>query len=137
MAKNKAQESAEKLAKEKAGRDRLADLERREAAVAEKEAGFDAKEKSAKVTGEAKGKEELERLADEARKAEVDATNKKKVAEMAKAEAESADTPLNAEEQAFIARIAPRMNEGRKVLQPSPAEITRYSRLIKRKDVTS
>ena len=46
-----------------------------------------------------------------------------------------ANTPLDAEELAFITRIAPLMNEGRKIAQPSAAEIQRYSRLIKRKDV--
>lgn len=81
------------------------------------------------------GKKEIEEKADKARKAKVDEANKKVAA---KAEAEKdrlAKTPLNAEELAFIARIAPKMNEGRKIAQPSPAEIQRYARLITRKDV--
>lgn len=82
-----------------------------------------------------KSKKELENIADKARKAGVDADNKKRAAAAAKKEAEDAGVPLNAEEKAFIARIAPKMNEGRMVMQPSPAEILRYSQLIKRRDV--
>ncbi|MEE9354788.1 MAG: hypothetical protein V3U75_04285 [Methylococcaceae bacterium] len=83
----------------------------------------------------AKGKEQIEKEADGARKKKVDADNKK-TAEKAKAEEDAlAETPLTGEERAFIAEIDPKMNEGRKIAQPSPAEILRYSRLIKRKDV--
>jgi len=83
----------------------------------------------------AKSKVEIEAEADKARKAQVDATNKKKAKAAAEQEAKNANVPLNDEEKAFIARIAPKMNEGRMVMQPSPAEILRYSQLIKRKDV--
>lgn len=84
----------------------------------------------------AKSKKQIEEEADKARKAKVDARNKKRAEAAAKKEAEDANIPLNAEEKDFIARIAPKMNEGRAVNQPSPAEILRYSQLIKRKDVT-
>lgn len=80
-------------------------------------------------------KEEAEKRADIARKKAVDAANKAMAAEAAKAEAELANTPLNDEEKAFIARIRPMMNKGRPVDQPSSAEITRYARLVKREKV--
>ena len=81
------------------------------------------------------GKKEIEEKADKARKAKVDKANKE-AATKAKADEEKLDkTPLTEEERAFIARIAPKMNEGRKNAQPSSAEILRYSKLIKRKDV--
>lgn len=82
-----------------------------------------------------KSKVELEKEADRIRKAEVDAHNKK-VAEKARTEAEKmANIPLTDEERAFIAEIEPKMKEGRKIMQPSSAQILRYSKLIKRKDV--
>ena len=80
-------------------------------------------------------KEELEKKADIARKAKVDADNKKRAEDEAAAEAALANTPLTDEEKAFIARIRPKMNLGRPVDQPSPAEIQRYSRLLKREKV--
>lgn len=89
----------------------------------------------AKAAEKVLSKEELEKKADIARKAKVDADNKKRAAEAAEAEAKLANTPLNDEERAFIARIRPMMNKGRPVEQPSPAEITRYSRLIKREKI--
>ena len=46
-----------------------------------------------------------------------------------------ANTPLSKEEKAFIAKIAPMMNKGRSVDQPTAAQIGRYGRLLKRKDV--
>lgn len=82
-----------------------------------------------------KSKVEIEAEADKARRAKVDAANKEKIKEEADKAAALAKTPLNEEEQAFIARIKPLMNEGRAVMQPSAAEITRYSQLITRKDV--
>ena len=81
------------------------------------------------------GKKEIEDKAEKARKAKVDAQNKKAEAKAKAEEDKLAKTPLNAEELAFIARIAPKMNEGRKIAQPSSAEILRYSKLVKRKDV--
>ncbi len=80
-------------------------------------------------------KEELEKKADIARKKQVDADNKKRADDAAKAEAELANTPLNAEQIAFIARIRPMMNKGRPVDQPNSADITRYSKLLKREKV--
>ncbi len=80
-------------------------------------------------------KEELEKKADIARKKKVDADNRKRAEDAARAEAKLANTPLDAEEKAFIARIRPKMNKGRPVDQPSPADITRYSRLIKREKI--
>lgn len=82
-----------------------------------------------------KSKVEIEAAADQARRAKVDAANKKRIKEEADKAAALAKTPLNEEEKAFIARIEPKMKEGRAVMQPSAAEITRYSQLIKRKDV--
>ena len=81
------------------------------------------------------GKKEIEEKADKARKAKVDADNKKAADKAKTDEEKSAKTPLNAEELAFIARIAPKMNEGRKIAQPSAAQILRYAKLIKRKGV--
>ncbi len=83
----------------------------------------------------AKSKQEIEEAADKARKAKVDAANKKKIVDAAKKEAQLADTPLNKEEKDFLARIEPKMNEGRAIMQPSSAEVLRYSQLIKRIDV--
>ena len=76
--------------------------------------------------------EELERKVDEDRKKTVD---KKNVAKAAKEKAEDdalAGVPLTAQEKAFIARIAPRMNCGRIGSMPSAADITRYARLANR-----
>ncbi len=81
----------------------------------------------------AKSKKEIEEEADKARRAKVDATNKKKAEEAENKEAELAKTPLNKEEKDFIARIGPQMNDGRN--PPPPADILRYSKLIKRKNV--
>lgn len=81
------------------------------------------------------GKKEIEDKADKARKAKVDADNKKRAAIAKAAEEKLAKTPLNAEELAFMARIGPKMNEGRRIAQPSSAEILRYSKLVKRKGV--
>ena len=80
-----------------------------------------------------KSKKEIEEIADKRRKAKVDVTNKKKAEEVAEKEAALANTPLNEEEKNFIARIGPQMNDGRN--PPAPADILRYSRLIKRKGV--
>ena len=84
-------------------------------------------------TESVKSKEQIEAEADKARKAKIDVVNKKKAEEVAKKEAELAKMPLNKEENAFIARIRPQMNDGRN--PPAPADILRYSRLIKRKGV--
>lgn len=77
-----------------------------------------------------KNKEQLEREADEKRKAAVDETNAKNAQEAADREAALADVPLTANEKAFIAKIRPLMNKGKG--GPSAADITRYSYLIKR-----
>jgi len=82
-----------------------------------------------------KSKKEAEDIADKARKARADAANKKRIKEAADKQAALAKTPLSDAEKSFIARIAPRMNEGRAIMQPSPAEMLRYSQLIGRKDV--
>lgn len=84
---------------------------------------------------EPKGKTAAEAAADRARKKAVDTRNEKEIKTQEKAETELADTPLNAKELAFITRIKPMLNYGRAIDQPSPAEILRYSQLIKRKDV--
>lgn len=80
-----------------------------------------------------KSKQEIEEIADKKRKAKIDAANKKKAEEAAKKEAELAKVPLSKEENAFIARIGPQMNDGRN--PPAPADILRYSGLLKRKGV--
>lgn len=82
-----------------------------------------------------KSKQAIDEAADKARKAKVDRANKKKAEAAAKKAAEMSETPLNAEELAFIERTAPKLKEGRAIMQPSPAEMLRYSELIKRKDV--
>lgn len=82
-----------------------------------------------------KSKEQLEHEADVARRVAVDAKNNKDATEKALEEDRLANIPLNDEEKAFIAEIEPKMNEGRKIMRPSPADILRYSQLIKRKDV--
>lgn len=77
--------------------------------------------------------EELEKKVDENRKASVDATNAKDAKKADEKQASLADTPLTQGEVDFIARIRPRMNKGNH--QPPPADILRYSQLIKREKV--
>jgi len=83
----------------------------------------------------AKSQVEKEAAADNTRKAKVDKENirREKLAEEEKARL--ANTPLNSEEKKFIAEMAPRMNKGRAVDQPTAAQIGRYARLLLRKDV--
>ena len=81
----------------------------------------------------AKNKEQLEREADESRKKAVDAKNKRDAKNAAEKEAELAETPLTKKEIAFIARVRPLMNKGHS--GPSPADIVKYSQLIKREKV--
>lgn len=83
----------------------------------------------------AKSKDQIETEADKVRKAKADRVNAKAAKEAEAKEVELADVPLNREELAFIARVRPKLNEGRASQQPSPAEITRFSRLIKRENV--
>ena len=83
---------------------------------------------------QAKGQEQLQSEADVARRKVVDAKNRADAAELKAKEKKLAGTPLTAEEQGFIARIAPMMNKGRHVEKPSPADITRYAKLLKQKD---
>lgn len=83
----------------------------------------------------AKGKKQIEDEADKARKKAVDEANKLAAKERAAEEAKLAQAPLNDEEKAFVAKVRPKMNEGRKGAQPSPADILRYSQLIKREGV--
>ena len=94
-----------------------------------------AKEEAKAKKKPADSKEEIEAKADKARRAKVDADNKKKAKEAAEKEAKLAKTPLNDEERAFLAKMAPKMNEGRAIMQPSPAQMLRYSQLVKRKGV--
>ena len=84
----------------------------------------------------AKSKVEIEAAADKARKANVDKENKRRAKLAEEENARLANTPLNKEEKAFIAEIAPKMNKGRSVDQPSAAQIGRYGRLLLRKDIT-
>lgn len=88
-----------------------------------------------KAPAPVKSKEELEAEADASRRAQVDAKNKAAADAIAVEQAKLAKTPLTAEDLAFILRIAPLMNEGRAIKRPSAADITRYARLLKRKDV--
>ena len=82
-----------------------------------------------------KGKKQIEDEADKARKAKVDADNRKKAAKMVRDETALAKKPLTAEESAFLKEMAPKMNEGTAAMQPSSAEMLRYSQLIGRKGV--
>ena len=83
----------------------------------------------------AKSKKQVEEEAEKSRKAAVDKVNRDKAEEAKKKEEAEALVPLTAEELAFVNRIAPRMNKGRAIDQPPSADILRYSRLIKRKNV--
>lgn len=88
-----------------------------------------------KIAKPPKSKKEIEEAADRARRAGVDEQNRKMAAQAKAKEAKLVNVPLTEEERAFIAEIAPRMNEGRQIMQPSSADILRYSRLKKREDV--
>lgn len=80
-------------------------------------------------------KKEAEEAADKLRKAKVDEENIKRQKLAEAEEAKLAKVPLTLEERAFIAEMTPKMNNGRQIDQPSPAQIGRYARLLKRKDV--
>ena len=84
---------------------------------------------------EIRGGKAIEEAAEKARKAHVDAENRKKALREKAAEEVLANTPLTDEEKAFIAKTTPKLKEGRAIMQPSPAEILRYSKLVKRKNV--
>lgn len=79
----------------------------------------------------AKGQEQLQAEADQRRREAVDAKNIADEADRLAAEEAVAGKPLTGEETAFITRIAPMMNKGRHVEKPSPADITRYAKLLK------
>ena len=81
------------------------------------------------------GQKENDEKAEKAQKEKVDRMNKKKADDIAKAEAMLAKTPLNDEEKAFVAKMKPKLSEGRAIMQPTQAEMLRYSQLIKRIDV--
>ncbi len=83
----------------------------------------------------AKSQMEIETVADKARKAKVDKENIRRAKLAEEEKARLADTPLSPEEKAFIAEMAPKMNKGRSVDQPTAAQIGRYARLLLRKDV--
>ena len=80
----------------------------------------------------AKGQAQIQSEADAARRKLVDAKNKKDAANALKEAEKHAKKPLTAEENRFVARIAPMMNRGRHVEKPSPADITRYAGLVTR-----
>lgn len=82
----------------------------------------------------AKSQIEIEAAADKARKAKVDKENIKRARLAEKEKERLANTPLNSEEKAFIAEMAPKMKMGRAVDQPTAAQIGRYGRLLQRKD---
>ena len=83
---------------------------------------------------QAKGQEQLQSEADASRRKTVDAKNRKDAAELEATAEKLAGKPLTAEETVFITRIAPMMNKGRHTEKPSPADITRYAKLLKQKD---
>jgi len=85
----------------------------------------------------AKSKKQIEEKAESLRKEAVDRANIKKAEEQKAIDEAEANKPLTDEELAFIARIEPMMRRGRQIEQPIPAEVFRYSRLVKRKNVTS
>lgn len=81
----------------------------------------------------AKGQEQLQEEADNSRRKLVDAKNRAAAKKLKDDAAKLAGTPLTPEEEAFIARIAPKMNRGRHIEKPCPADITRYARLLEQK----
>jgi len=83
----------------------------------------------------ADGKKELEEAADKTRKAKVDKANKKAAKDALKLAEANADKPLSKAEKAFVKKIAPKMNCGRTCDKPSPADITKYARLLSRVNV--
>lgn len=130
MAKEKTKAELEAEAKEAVEAENLAKQKSAEEAEAKAKADDKAKE-----VPPVKSKEEKEKEEDAARKAKIDAINKEKAKKAAEKEAKLANTPLSKAEKEFIIEIKAKMNEGRAVMQPSPAEILRYSQLLKRKDV--
>ena len=95
------------------------------------------KGKTNKTPPEAKGVQQLQNEGDKTRRKGVDALNKKIAENQKKAAGDLVDTPLTAEEQAFVVAIAAKMNCGRPVNAPSAAEVLRYSRLVGRVDVVA
>jgi len=85
----------------------------------------------------AKGVQQLQDEGDKARRKGVDALNVKNEKKQKSEAAKLAKTPLTDKEQAFIAMIEPKMNCGRAVDKPSAAQILRYSKLVKRKDLVA
>ncbi|MCK5609117.1 hypothetical protein KAR91_45000 [Candidatus Pacearchaeota archaeon] len=83
----------------------------------------------------AKGKAQLQKDADIARRKAVDAKNAADANREKKAAEKLAKTPLTEKEQAFVVKIAAKMNNGRAVDAPSSAEILKYSKLVGRKDI--
>lgn len=86
-------------------------------------------------TASVKGTQQKQAEAERARKKAVDAKNKKAEAENQADIDKLANTPLTDEERAFCLEIEPKMNKGRRDERPCSADILRYSKLIKRKDV--
>lgn len=92
--------------------------------------------KAAAAEKPALSKVDIEKQADKARKAGVDAENAKMQKLKDEEEAKLASQPLNTEEQEFIAMTRPKMNMGRQCDQPSIADIRRYAGLVKRQSIT-
>ncbi len=84
-----------------------------------------------------KSKVDLEVEAEKIRKAAVDKANKEVADKAARDKIILSNIPLTNEERDFLVSTAAKMNKGRKVDQPSPAEILKYSKLIERENVTS
>ena len=83
----------------------------------------------------AKGRAQLQKDADAARKKNVDAKNKADAKQEKAAVDKLAKTPLTDKEQEFVTKIALRMNCGRATEMPRSAEILKYSKLKGRKDI--
>ncbi len=91
--------------------------------------------------------QKLEQMADKNRKGQVDAINKAKAVADSNDEKKMATVPLTQEEKDFMAEVEPKMNGGsrqengqrvvtaRMTSMPASADILRYSKLLKRKDV--
>ena len=83
----------------------------------------------------AKGTAQLQEEGDKNRRKSVDAKNKQAAAKDKSKLDALADTPLTAAEIAFCVYIESRMNNGRRVEKPCPADILRYSKLRGRMDI--
>lgn len=83
----------------------------------------------------AKGITQLEKEADTCRKKGVDAKNRKDAVKDKVDTDKMANTPLTSVEQAFVVKIAAKMNCGRHSEMPVAADILKYSKLKNRMSI--